>query len=214
MTDCKSLLEQWNHLAQKLNACGGAIKDGEGWKRAWGYMRSKAKQKSQDLRNSIQRSGVNSSITAKHLSNLDERIIGVMTTVTVVGQTEVGEPLRSSGAVTSVEIFDAPADHLDIEILEESMEEPLTLNMVPEDLLPPQHRAPKRRNCSLEEANTKMIAIEEHRLVLAERKITALENRNSIEERKADALEQTNAILSNIFHKLDDWAKMSAQAAY
>ncbi|XP_036343414.1 uncharacterized protein LOC118752638, partial [Rhagoletis pomonella] len=92
-TGCKSLLEQWNHLAQKLNARGGAIKDGEGWKRAWGNMRSKAKQKSQDLRNSIERSGVNSSITAKHLSTLDERIIGVMTTVAVVGQTEVGEPL-------------------------------------------------------------------------------------------------------------------------
>ncbi|XP_017473886.1 PREDICTED: uncharacterized protein LOC108364640 isoform X2 [Rhagoletis zephyria] len=135
----------------------------------------------------MERSGVNSSITEKHLSNLDERIIGVMTTVAVVGQREVSEPLRSSGAVTSVELFDAPVDHFEIEFLEGGDEEPqMAPDMVPQDPLPPQRRAPKRKNYSLEE----------RRVVLAERKIAALEKRNSIEERKVD-------VLSNILNELD-----------
>ncbi|XP_036342399.1 uncharacterized protein LOC118751694 [Rhagoletis pomonella] len=196
-TGSKSLAEQWNHLAEKLNAYGGSMKDGEGWKRARVNMRSKAKQKSQDLRNAMERSGVNSSITEKHLSNLDENIIGVMTTVAVVGQREVSEPLRSSGAVTSVELFDASVDHFEIEFLEGGDEEPqMAPDVVPQDPLPPQRRAPKRKNYSLEESNAKMIQLEERRVVLAERKIAALEKRNSIEKRKAD-------VLSNILNKLD-----------
>ncbi|XP_036329597.1 uncharacterized protein LOC118741731 isoform X2 [Rhagoletis pomonella] len=156
-------------------------------------MRSKAKQKFVDLGYAIERSGIDSSISDKHLSHSDERIISLMNSESIVGQTEVAELLSSSDGVTSVEIFDTPADHFKIEFVEESVEKAQTENIVLEDPLPPQHMAAKRR-----------MDIEERRLAMEERKIAALETRNSIELRKADALEQNNALLSNILKKLDE----------
>lgn len=56
------------------------------------FNRGKAKQKFQECKNALERSGINGPQKNK-MTELDERVVGVMSKVAVVGEEEVGEPL-------------------------------------------------------------------------------------------------------------------------
>ncbi|XP_037929876.1 uncharacterized protein LOC119664469, partial [Teleopsis dalmanni] len=87
----RSLNEQWSSLAAILNAVGGAVKDANGWKKAWVNMKSKSKKKVQDYKHAMGLTG-NASVGIKDLTDLDERIIAVMHPVAVQGTEDVCEP--------------------------------------------------------------------------------------------------------------------------
>ncbi|XP_037931354.1 uncharacterized protein LOC119666143 [Teleopsis dalmanni] len=86
----RSLNEQWSSLAAILNAVGGAVKDANGWKKAWVNMKSKSKKKVQDYKHAMGLTG-NASVGIKDLTDLDERIIAVMHPVAVQGMEDVCE---------------------------------------------------------------------------------------------------------------------------
>ncbi|CAB3241163.1 unnamed protein product [Arctia plantaginis] len=70
--------EKWASLATRLNALGGAIKDGQGWAKYWAEKKWALKKQCAQTSASMRRTGGGAADSLPALSALDKRLVAVM----------------------------------------------------------------------------------------------------------------------------------------